>query len=190
MQRKWICCLWVVVAGLTLAGCGGNGETENPKTSAAVTETGTSMAGASVVRSAVLTVSGAVSGKLEAPKDETTVLRGNCPPDMWANFGIQFNAPGYTWIAVTIMTKDPIPAGYTGPVKLDWVDVSFFDNAMKSLYFKGSGTFEITTHNAAAKDRRMTGVIKGTGLKGRDDAEGKTLDAEFGFDINFSCGVK
>jgi hypothetical protein len=61
---------------------------------------------------------------------------------------------------------------------------------MHSLQFKGPGSFEIKEHNAAQGNRRMTGVIKATGLEGRQDAEGRTVDAEFDFDINFSCGVK
>ncbi|MBW1955265.1 MAG: hypothetical protein JRI76_02820 [Deltaproteobacteria bacterium] len=188
MSREWIWCLFWMGIVVGFAACANNEEeADKPET---VSETGTSMAGASVVRSAVLTVAGAIDARMEAPGDESTRLRGNCPPNMWANFGIQFSHPDYLWVAVTIMTKDAVQPGQTGPVRLDWVDVSFFSKDMKSLFFKGPGTFDISTHHASPENRRMIGVIKASGLKGRDDSEGETLDAEFAFDMNFSCGVK
>jgi hypothetical protein len=174
---------------ILVAGCKGDnaGEQHDDEN---VTATGTAITGASVVRSAVLKLSGAIDKKLEAPPDEKSILIGNCSPAMWANFGIQFTPPDYVWVAVAIMTKDPIQPGQTGPVRLDWVDVTLFDNEMKSLQFKGPGSFEIKEHNADPNDRRMVGVIKAAGLQGGQDAEGQIIDAEFDFDINFSCGVK
>jgi hypothetical protein len=117
------------------------------------------------VRSAELNLSGAITARMTAPEDASTTLTGNCSPDMWANFGIQFNHPGYVWIAVTIMTKDPIQTGQTGPIRLEWVDVSFFSEDMKSLQFRGPGSFEIKEHNAAPDNRRMAGVIQAKVLK-------------------------
>jgi hypothetical protein len=61
---------------------------------------------------------------------------------------------------------------------------------MKSLQFKGPGSFEIREHNASPDNRRMVGVIQANGLEGRQDAAGKTIDAQFDFDVNFSCGVR
>lgn len=171
---------------LTLtAGC----KEENRQDADNVTETGTAITGAAVVRSATLILSGAINTTMEAPRDETTTLVGNCSPDMWANFGIKFNPPGYVWVAVTIMTKDPIQPGQTGPVKLDWVDVTLFTEDMKSLQYKGPGSFEIKQHDAAVDNRRMIGVIQANGMEGKQDAEGQTLNATFDFDINFSCGI-
>ncbi len=156
---------------------------------AAVTDTGTSLAGARVVRSAVLETTGAIAGRFVAPVDDGTVLRGNCPPDMWANFGIQFDHPNYQWVAVTVMTKDPIATGQTGDIPLDWLDVSFLTRDIDSLFFKGRGTLEITRHDAAPDHRRMTGIMIGNGLQDSQEAAGKSLDARFEFDLNFSCGV-
>ena len=170
------------------AGCKGNGNEQSDAGN--VSETGTAITGASIVRSAVLKLHGAINKELAVPQDESSVLIGNCSPDMWANFAIQFSPPDYVWVAVAIMTKDPIQPGQIGPVRLDWVDVSFFDREMHSLQFKGPGSFEIKEHNADQGNRRMIGAIKATGLEGRQDAEGQTVDAEFNFDINFSCGVK
>ncbi len=170
---------------LTACGDGGDGAAEQ----AGLTDTGTSLGGASVVRSAVLETTGAIAGRFVAPADETTVLRGNCPTDMWANFGIQFNHPDYQWLAVTVMTKDPIAAGQTGAIRFDWLDVSFLTRDIDSLFFKGPGTLEITRHDAAPGRRRMTGVMRGEGLKGNQEAAGKSLDARFEFDLNFSCGI-
>lgn len=169
-----------------LAACG---DSSDGAEQSALSDTGTSLAGAQVVRSAVLETSDAIVGRFVAPADEGTVLRGNCPPDMWANFGIQFNHPDYQWIAVTVMTKDPIASGQTGPIPLDWLDVSFLTRDIDSLFFKGQGTLDITRHDAVPGSRRMTGVMSGTGLKGSQDAAGKSLDARFEFDLNFSCGI-
>ncbi|MCK9264133.1 MAG: hypothetical protein M0R18_09955 [Deltaproteobacteria bacterium] len=191
MIRK-IILLALLAACITMTGgCRGTGNEQNngQGNDKNVTETGTSMGGASIVRSAELNLSGDITARMIAPKDASTTLTGNCSPDMWANFGIQFNHPGYVWIAVTIMTKDPIQTGQTGPVRLEWVDVSFFSEDMKSHQFRGPGSFEIKEHNAAPDNRRMVGVIRASGLEGRQDAEGKTIDAEFDFDVNFSCGV-
>lgn len=192
MIRK-IIILSLLTACITMTGgCKGTGNEQNneQKNDKNVTETGTSMRGASIVRSAELNLSGAITARMIAPEDESTTLTGNCSPDMWANFGIKFNHPGYVWIAVTIMTKDPIQPGQTGPIRLEWVDVSFFTEDMKSLQFRGPGSFEIKEHNASPDNRRMVGVIQANGLEGGQDAKGKTIDAAFDFDVNFSCGVK
>ena len=192
MIRK-ILILSLLTACMTMAGgCKGTGNEQNSgqDKDKNVTATGTSMGGASIVRSAALNLSGDINARMTAPEDESTTLTGNCSPEMWANFGIQFNHPGYVWIAVTIMTKDPIQTEQTGPIRLEWVDVSFFSDDMKSLQFKGPGSFEIKEHNASPDNRRMVGVIQANGLEGRQDAEGKTIDAEFDFDVNFSCGVR
>lgn len=154
-----------------------------------LTATGTSLAGAPVVRSAVLDTAGAIAGTFVAPTDDSTVLRGNCSPDMWANFGIQFNHPDYQWIGVTVMTKKPIATGQTGDIPLDWLDVSFLTRDIDSLFFKGRATLEITRHDSAPGGRRMIGVLTATELAGSQDAAGQTLDARFEFDMDFSCGV-
>ncbi|MDP3980098.1 MAG: hypothetical protein Q8Q33_01650 [Chlamydiota bacterium] len=187
MFRKSFICLMIVAVGL-IAGCGkGEDKTSEKK---ALNDTGTSLGGATVVRTALLRVTGAINENMQAPRDETTTLTGNCKPDMWANFGIKFNHPDYVWIAVSIMTKDPIQTGQTGPVSLDWVDVSFFTEEMKSLFFRGPGTFKITLHDSSPNNRRMKGTIKADDLNGMFDAAGKKIDIDFEFDMNFSCGVE
>lgn len=188
MIRQTMIMLFFAAFVIFVAGCKSNGSEQS--NTGSVSETGTAITGASVVRSAVLKLDGAIDKELKAPQDEKSILMGNCSPDMWANFGIQFTPPDYVWVAVVIMTKDPIQPGQTGSIKLDWVDVTLFDSTMRSLQFKGPGSFEIKEHNAAPENRRMVGVIKATGLQGRQDAEGRTVDAEFDFDINFSCGIK
>jgi len=188
MKSATVACIAVFLSLFILTGCGSNEVPDDQPDS--LTETGTAMAGAPIVRSARLTLSGALDGVLDAPDNASTVFRGNCPPDMWANFGIQFEHPDYLWVAVSIMTKDPIQPGQVGPVRLDWVDVSLFTKDSKALFFKGSGSFEITLHDPSAASRRMTGLITASQLTGREGAAGKTLDAELAFDVNFSCGVQ
>ena len=177
---------------LVLPGCGGDGGgAGDRRANDGLTDTGTTLAGAAaVVRSAVLETEGAIRGRFVAADEESTVLRGNCKPDLWANFGIQFDHPDYVWIAVTLMSEYPIQPGQTGAIPLDWIDVSFFDRQMKSRFFKGKGRFEISRHDSAAGSRRMIGVLAGSELKGSQDAEGETLDAHFAFDLNFSCGIR
>lgn len=188
MIRQVLTMLLVATFVIFVAGCKDSGSEQSETGN--VTETGTAITGASVVRSAVLKLHGAIDKEFEAPQDNKSILIGNCSPDMWANFGIQFTPPDYVWVAVVIMTKNPIQPGQTGSIKLDWVDVTLFDGEMRSFQFKGPGSFEIKEHNAVPENRRMVGVIKATGLQGRQDAEGQAVDVEFDFDINFSCGVK
>jgi hypothetical protein len=185
MARKWMLCLLFVSSLLFIVGCGQRDDTAEKKDDS-VTATGTSMAGARVVRSAQLSVSGAVEGRFDAPDNDATFLIGNCDPEVFANFGIQFSPPGYVWVQVSLL-GNPIQPGQTGPVRLDWVQINLVDD--EALFFKGPGTLKISLHNALVDDRRMQGVIKTTGLEGFLDAEGQTLDAEFEFDMNFSCGV-
>lgn len=188
MIRQVMSLLLFFACIISVAGCKGSDSEQRDERN--VSETGTAMSGAPVVRSAVLKLSGAINKKMEAPRDETSILIGNCSPDMWANFGIQFSPSDYVWVAVTIMTKDPIQPGQTGPVSLDWVEVTLFDKEMTSLQFKGPGNLEIKEHKADPEERRMVGVINASGLQGGRNAEGQTINATFDFDINFSCGVK
>ncbi len=183
IHTRWIASFAAIVL---LAACGDDASQSG---SAETSETGTSLAGAAVVRLAVLETSGAIAGRFVAARDESTLLRGNCSPDMWANFSIQFDHPDYQWIGVTVMTRDPIATGQTGEIRLDWLDVSFLTRDIDSLFFKGKGSLEITRHDAAPGNRRMTGVMTGSGLAGTQQAEGQTLDARFEFDMDFSCGV-
>ena len=142
-----------------------------------------------VVRSARLKTTGAIAMDYQLPGDDSSTLSGSCTPDMWANFGIKYEHPDYTWASVTIMTSEPIKTGQTGEVGLDWMDVSLFDKEFNLQQFKGNAKLNITAHNGDPKERRLTGILKGTDLSGHDAAEGKTISAEFSFDLNYSCGV-
>jgi len=187
MLRKWILCFFLC-ASFLMIGCGKN--ENSPEEKETLSETGTSMGGARAIRSAKLSVSGAIEGRWEAPNNDRTYLLGNCDPEVFANFSIHFSPPGYVWISVTLL-GDAIQPGQTGLVPLSWVSVDFVEEGEEKdpLFFKGPGTFEITLHNASPENRRMQGIIKATGLQTYMGAEEQAIDAEFEFDMDFSCGV-
>ncbi|MCC6219611.1 MAG: hypothetical protein IT291_00035 [Deltaproteobacteria bacterium] len=142
------------------------------------------------VKSLTVKVAGAMQQEFAITAEDSASLNGTCNPDMWANFGIQFRSPGYSWLAVTLMTKEAIQTGQTGDIPLDWIDFSYFDEQNNSVTYKGKGTFNISEHIGKASDRRLKGILKGTKLEGQSGAEGKNIDLEAEFDLNYSCGVE
>lgn len=176
------------------AGAGGGGEAARGDAGdrgAALGPFGPPLGGlARVVRSAVLTTSGAVSGEFRgSPDDEATGLRGQCDPKMWANFGIDLPPGEYDRLQVTLTSREAIATGAKGTFPLDHLVVEFTTKEMDSLRFRGRGVLELTTHDATPGKRRMVGTMSGKGLEGREAAEGRTLDATLAFDMDFSCGV-
>lgn len=146
---------------------------------------------ADVVRSVSLKLSGDMNAEFIGKKgDGTTGVMGLCNPDTFANFSLALPGEGYQRVDAAIMSKGEIGTGATGEFRLDYLWVTLFDEDMNSFDFKGPGTMTITRHDATPGNRRMIGAIKATGLAGSNDAEGKTVDAEVHFDMDYSCGVK
>lgn len=195
MTRQLTAC--VLAACLGAAACGGSGsdaasDEASPATGAAELGPFGPNLGvvADVVRSATLTTSGAVTTTITGTSaDDDTGLRGQCNPSMWANFGIDLPPGHYYRVQVTLTSKDAIPTGATGEFPLDRLDVEFTTEDIDSLQFVGPGTLTLTTHDATPGQRHMVGTMSGTGLEGRQEAEGQTLDATLAFDMDFSCGV-
>lgn len=175
--------VWLVACGSSGAGDAGDQGQD------AVRRTGTTIMGAYVVRSVTIRTKGAVEGEFRPTDSERASLVGTCGPTMWANFGISFQPERWERIDMALMTKDPIATGQTGSIPLDWVDVTFLDASYDSHQYKGPATLELTRHDAAPDQRRMTGAIRVSGLAGDDAAEGTSIDAEIEFDLNFSCGI-
>lgn len=145
---------------------------------------------APVVREATLQTSGAVTGTFSGKSgDDVTGLRGQCKPTMWANFGIDLPPGDYYRLQATLTSRDEIKTGATGEFPLDSLVIEFTTQDMDTLQFKGRGVLKLTTHDATPGHRRMVGTMSGKGLEGRQEAEGKKLDATVTFDMDFSCGL-
>jgi hypothetical protein len=145
---------------------------------------------APVVRSFTMTTTGVVSTEIKGGKgDEKTGLIGGCKPTMFANFGI-LHGTSFEQSEITIVSRDPIPTGMTGDIKLDRIWVRFYDPNNDERKFGGKGTMKLTTHEATPGKRRMIGSITGTKLEGFDKLAGKFIDVTAAFDMDFSCGVK
>lgn len=187
----------VLVAVLLVAACGGRSDDGGTPRSggspgAELGPFGPALGGvARVVRSATLETSGAITREVHGSSrdDEVTGLRGQCNPEMWANFGIDLPPGDYYRLQVTLTSRDEIPTGATGEFPLDSLVVEFTTKDIDSLQFNGKGTLKLTTHDATPGHRHMVGTMSGQGLEGRQDAEGQTLDATLDFDMDFSCGV-
>jgi hypothetical protein len=150
---------------------------------------------ADVVRSFSMKTTGGMALAVTGAKgDGKTGLLGQCKPTLWANFGVEVGRTFDTEKSgITVVTKDKIATGATGPFQLTRLDVERLELKGASLLssrYTGPGVLVITTHDGTPGRRRMVGTISGKGLKGRDDAEGKTIDVEASFDMDFSCGVK
>jgi len=151
---------------------------------------------APVVRTVTVQTSGAITGTFTGHKgEELTGLRGLCNPQMWANF--MLSMPGgkdFDEVWVTNMSKGPVATGATGDFRLDYIEVTFRrtaeDYSVTQREFRGPGTMTLTTHDAVPGHRRLVGTMTGTGLQGKDDDEGKTLDVKVSFDMDSSCGLK
>jgi hypothetical protein len=151
---------------------------------------------APVVRNVTVETSGAITGTFTGTKgQDKTGLRGLCNPAMWANF--MLSLPGgkdFDEVWVTNMSKSAVGTGATGDFRLEYVEVTFRKTAEDYSFiereFRGPGKMTLTTHEAKPGQRRMIGTMEGTGLKGKDDDAGKTLDLKVSFDMDSSCGVK
>jgi hypothetical protein len=181
---------------LALAACGGGGDRAatavDPQ--AEMGPYGPPMgATAEVVRSASIETTGAVSGTFTGTSSEGTAgLMGLCNPNTFANFLIKIGDPGGKEVWAGIMSKREVGTGATGDFRLDYLEITFRDMSGDNFSqrdFRGPATLTITTHDAAPGARHMVGSIVGTGLEGRDDEAGKTIDATVRFDMDFSCGV-
>lgn len=186
----------VLGAVLLVAACGGRSDDTASRRSGDSPEAelgpfGPALGGvARVVRSATLKTSGAITGEFQGSSgDEVTGLRGQCNPEMWANFGIDLPPGDYYRLQATLTSRDEIPTGATGEFPLDSLVVEFTTKDIDTLQFKGRGTLKLTTHDATPGQRHMVGTMSGKGLEGRQAAEGQTLDATLDFDMSFSCGV-
>lgn len=149
---------------------------------------------APVVRTFNMKITGAVKKEVTGKKgDGKTGLIGQCKPTTWANFGVQVGTTmGTEQAGIAVITKGNIATGATGTFALERVYVDYFSveaGTISTARYGGPGVLTITTHDGTAGHRRMIGAIKGTGLKGLDDAKGKTIDVEASFDMDFSCGV-
>jgi hypothetical protein len=144
-----------------------------------------------MVLSATLKSSGDISGEFRPLDQSNAKLQGACNDASFANFGLIYEDKEWRKVSVTVMTKDGIASGQTGPIALDWALVSFMDSEYTATQFRGPAEFVITTHDAGAP--RMAGIIKGTipgygGMLGPEVLADRSIDFEFTFEIAASCG--
>lgn len=144
-----------------------------------------------IVRSAALATSGEFSGEFRPLDLSSAKLQGDCSNESFANFGLIYEEKEWRRVSVTIMTRDGIASGQTGPVALDWALVSFMDGQYNATQFKGPAEFTITSHDASVP--RMAGKIWGTllghgGMMGPEVIPDKKIEFEFTFEIAASCG--
>ena len=179
-RGRCFCEFPVLVLLLTLSACG-EGEAQR------------SASEPSAVRSAVLKTSGSVSGEYSAADASEAKIIGRCDPGTFANFGVRFNpTEGWRMVGVTVMTKDEIKAGQTGPIQLDWAQVSFTDNERNATEFRGPAELVITSHDTKAP--RMSGSVKGRlkgygGMLSEPVPPDQFIDIDFAFDIDAACGA-
>ena len=149
---------------------------------------------APVVRSVKVETKGAVTGTFSGTqRQEGTGLQGLCNPNTFANFMLAMpGGKNYDEVWVTNMSKRAVGTGETGEFQLDYVEVTFRKTSGDFIQrdFRGPGTMTLTTHEAEPGHRRMVGTMEGSGLQGRGDDAGKTLDLTVSFDMDSSCGVK
>ena len=150
-----------------------------------------------VVRSLSIKVSGGLNETITgAQADGETTLGGECRPDMFANLTFDTGSMMSDSAGVAFVTVDPITAGQTGDIDLDWV--MFTQNkvgnnefiSMRFMNNEEGGTLKLTTHNTARGSRRFTGLIRATNLQPLDGLESPPIDVEASFDADFSCGIK
>jgi len=141
------------------------------------------------IASVTAIVSGARDTTYEGSTAEGNVSpAGGCRSDGALRLGFTFQrldgtpAGAFRWTAST-----KVEAGATGSFPVD--SASFWyprlGSRARTTYW-GSGSLEISRHDARPDARRMTGRLVAQGL---EDAGGETVDLDVSFDIGGSCGT-
>lgn len=192
--------LWILILSALITACGDDGGTSKranaePEASELGPYGPALGVRAPVVRSVTVETTGAVTGRFSGSQaDEDTGLMGLCNPDTFANFMLAMpGGEAYDEVWVTNYSKGAIGTAQTGTFKLSYVEVTFRQTTTTDFIqrdFRGPGTITLTTHDAEPGNRRMIGIMEGTGLEGRGDDEGKRLDVQVSFDMDSSCGMK
>jgi|SRR5262245_20688227 len=150
-----------------------------------------------VVRTLTIKVTGGhtenVMGKKE---DGHTTLAGGCRPDLFANLSFDVDKGMFSGErrGIAFVSEEPIKAGQTGDIDLDWVLVDILTlvngNPESKRFKSDSGTLTLTMHDPSKGRRRMVGTIVAKNLEPLDNLQSKPVDVEAAFDADFSCGVK
>jgi len=200
MQTKFL--LLVSFVCLSLLACGGNGSSgaaSEASTSSSQSDDvglyGPGLGEADVLRSLTIKVSGGVNAEVSGKKgDGKTSLGGECDPSMFANLSFNIGTTMGDRMGVAFVSEDPIATEQTGEIALDWVLLDSAKIKASDIDLKrfksDDGTLTITTHNASAGNRRMTGMFVAKNLEPLDGLDSPPVDVEVHFDSEFSCGVK
>ncbi len=188
----------ISVLCVLLAACGDGGDGQPEKAGSDAAELGPYGpplgVRAPVVRSVAVETNGAVTGRFAGKQgEEETGLMGLCNPNTFANFMLAMpGGEAFDEVWVTNQSKGAIETGQTGTFGLSYIEVTFRKSLPADFIqrdFRGPGTLTLTVHDAEPGKRRMVGTMEGTGLEGRNDDAGKTLDVKVSFDMDSSCGV-
>lgn len=113
---------------------------------------------------------------------------GGCRSDQMLRMSFTFMPPDHSSESrVSWEVGSPMDPGATGTFSVE--SVSYWDSRMglpSQNAFQGSGTLELTRHDAGPGPRRMTGRLVAEGLSERS---GQTVDVDVSFDIGGSCGT-
>jgi hypothetical protein len=190
----------VLVAGML--GCGTSDRSETSSTSSATAAQeddpglyGPSLGQAHVVRTLTITLRGGTNETISGKKEDGhTTLSGECKPDLFANLSFDTGGTFDDHGGIGFATNDPIKAGQTGEIDLDWVmvDLAKINNGQPDAkrFKSDGGTLTLTTHNAAKGSRRMVGTIVAGKLEPLDGLESPPVDVNAAFDVDFSCGIR
>jgi hypothetical protein len=192
------------LAILSLIGCT-TGNTESPPSPVPAEQTdaqdddpgeyGPGLNEVHVVRSLTVNISGGLTETISGKKaDGHTTLSGICKPDMFANLSFDTGGTFDDRGGIGFATTDPIRAGQTGEINLEWVLVDTFKinngNSEAKRFKSDGGTLTLTVHDPAKGNRRMVGTIVAKNLEPLDGLQSHPVDVAATFDADFSCGLK
>ncbi len=113
---------------------------------------------------------------------------GGCRSDQMLQMSFTFAPPDHSSESrISWEVGAPMDPGATGTFSVESVSYWHSGMGLPSRHsYQGSGTLELTRHDAGPGPRRMTGRLIGTTLRQRS---GHTVDVDVSFDIGGSCGT-
>ena len=178
---------------LALAACGGSEPSTDGDNNAAE---GTEDRAPGMINSCTLDANG-TEALVPTPSPAGIQLVGGCDKSNPMSFTFYASVPqADDWFSLSFDTGEIVEGGETGRfelTELDWANGVFTpDNLPEGVnvkvpdQFSGTGTLDLTRHEASINSRRMVGTITGH-VESENSDEAADLTAHF--DINWSCAV-
>jgi hypothetical protein len=141
---------------------------------------------------------GSFTGTLMGAKDTTyqgsnaagnVEFFGSCDDDVPLRVGFNVtDADGMLVARFQGRTDEILEEGETGSFPVQSASAWYQRMGLPSrMTFQGSGTMEITRHEARRGARLLQGRLVG---QGREDSRGETADMEVEFEVGLSCGAE